>query len=69
MVEGINTMALKWPPMRRTRPGSPSRNSSTSLETASAKVAVPCRMMSGKPASNATRRSVWIGFQMCAHSV
>ena len=32
-------------------------------------LAVPCRMMSGKPAARAYARSVWIGFQMRAHSV
>ena len=41
----------------------------TTRETASARVAVPWRIGAGSPAARATATSVWIGFQIRAHSV
>ena len=38
-------------------------------ETALARVAVPCRIISGRLAASAAARSVWIGFQILAHSL
>ena len=65
-VLGIITMPAKRQRMRRTWfiP-----NELATFETESARVAVPCRMMSGSPAARAYATSVWIGFQMRAHSV
>ena len=62
--DGISTMPLKRQRMRRTRAGS-----IFSRDTDKASVAVPCRMMSGRPAALACATSVWIGLKMRAHSV
>jgi len=50
--------------MRRIRAGS-----IFSRGTDKASVAVPRRMMSGRPAALACATSVWMGLKMCAHSV
>ena len=57
-------MPLKRQRMRRTRVGS-----IFIRDTDNARVAVPCRMMSGNPAALACSTSVWIGLKMRAHSV
>ena len=62
-------MAPKRQPSARTGAAGPRGSCRSAREIASASVAVPCRMMSGSPAARATARSVWIGFQMRAHSV
>src|SRR5438128_6739184 len=69
IVEGRRTMSVKRHAMRRTRRAASAGSRRSTRETARARVAVPCRMISGNPASMATARSVWMGFQMRAHSV
>src|SRR5207247_851376 len=51
-----------------TRTGSPSRSRRMTCDTASASVAEPWRIGVDSPASRATATSVWMGFQMRAHS-
>src|SRR5262249_39436865 len=68
MVEGKRTIPENRHVMRLTdRAVAPAAFARTA-DTASASVAVPWRMMSGSPAACATARSVWIGFQIRAHS-
>ena len=62
--DGISTIPLKRPAIRVTRDGSPPASEWTMRDTASASVAVPCRISAGRPASRATLMSVWIGFQI-----
>ena len=66
---GSGTMPVKRQAMRATRSGAPPSARSTTALTANASVAVPCRMMPGSPAPAATAASLWIGFQIRAHSV
>jgi hypothetical protein len=40
-----------------------------SIEMARANISVPCSIGAGNPYSSATRASVWMGFQIRAHSV
>src|SRR5438445_2405370 len=51
-----------------TRVGSSPRSWRITCDTASASVAVPWRIGPGRPAARAAAMSVWIGFQIRAHS-
>ena len=62
-------MPLRRPARRFRRRGSPLATAWINASPASAQVQVPCRMMSGSPKARAAARSVWIGFQIEAHSV
>src|SRR4029453_6687987 len=66
--DGMGTMPVKRPPSRRTGVAAPRGACPSAADTVSASVAVPCRMMAGSPARRATSGSVWIGFQIRAHS-
>jgi len=68
-VEGIVTIAPKRPATLSTRAGSLPASLSIIRDTASASVAVPCRMIEGSPAARATDASVCIGLKILAHSV
>src|SRR5262245_6770987 len=59
--DGTITIPVNRAATPRTRAGSASRSRATTRDTASASVAVPCKMIAGKPAARATAPSVWMG--------
>src|SRR5262249_19130391 len=68
-VDGGVTMPVNRTLTPCTPAASPRRSRLTMRVIHSASVAVPCRMIPGSPAARATASSVWMGFQIRAHSV
>src|SRR5262249_40637848 len=67
--DGSLTMPVKRALTPCTRAALSRRSRRTMRVMHSASVAVPCRMIPGSPAARATPSSVWMGFQIRAHSV
>src|SRR4030095_779615 len=64
-----NTMPRNVAVARFTRVPSPSQYAPTIWTSARLQIPLPCTIGRGSPAAVAARRSVWMGFQMLAHSL